>query len=217
MTERLGSWRNSRTLGSELNESVRQGVPVLALLVVLDALLVPAAIGVQHAFPSTGPPAGPPKPISWMNPSYAAEQGLIHILAGFVVGLLTLSFSKALIGAVMGPLIDIDHVSALVGFPSAARDGHSIVLLACLILLVSALGLWRWGRVDFALFSTAQFAAHFAVAPPGFPLLSPFATILFKPPALVFALVVALCLFAVWSRGSRPATPSLPHRNSWQA
>jgi len=203
MMGRLASWRGSGKLRSSLAESVRLGLPVLALLVVLNAVLVPAAIWVQHAFPATGPPAGPPTPLSWLEPSYATEQVLIHILTGFVVGLLTMSFTKGLIGAAMGPLIDIDHLSALFGFPSAARDGHSIILLACLVLVVSALGLWRWGGVDFALFSTAQFSAHFAVAPPGFPLLSPFATTSFKPTAAVFALVTALCLITAWLTRSK--------------
>jgi len=211
MMERWASWKSSRTFRSRLAESVRRGLPVLAMLVVLNAVLVPAAISVQHVFPSTGPPAGSPKPIPWLDPSYAVEQGLIHVVTGFFVGLLTMSFTKALIGAAMGPLIDIDHLSALLGFPSAARDGHSIILLACLILVVSALGVWKWGGVDFALFSTAQFSAHFAVAPPGFPLLSPFATIAFKPPAAVFVLVTALCLIAVWLNRPKQDGSGLRH------
>ncbi len=149
MMERWASWRSSQTLRSRLAEAVRLGIPVLVLLVVLNAVLVPAAIGIQRAFPSTGPPARPLESLSWLDPSYAVEQGLIHILTGFVVGLLTRSFTKALIGAAMGPLIDVDHVFALLGFPSAARDGHSLILLVCLIMVVSALGLWRWGSCGF--------------------------------------------------------------------
>ena len=94
----------------------------------------------------------------------------------------------------MGVLIDIDHVAALIGFHSAARDGHSIFLLSSLVLLVWGLKLWRWGSLDFALFSTAQFATHFAVAPPGFPLLAPFVSTWFVLPAYAFVAVAMFCV-----------------------
>ena len=186
-------------LASIFVDAFRQGIPVLALLVALNAVLVPASIEVRLALQAPGtPPVQPPTSIPWLDPSTALGQILIHALAGLAVGLLTLSFAKGLIGAAMGVLIDIDHIAALVGFHSAARDGHSILLLSTLVLFVWGLRLWRWGSLDFALFSAAQFATHFAVAPPGFPLLSPFVSTWFELPVAVFPLVTTLCIVAGW-------------------
>ena len=208
-------------LSSTLTDAIRQGIPILGLLVALNAVLVPASIGIRLALQEPGTiPVGPPTPIPWLDPSTALGQILIHALAGLIVGLFTFSLAKGLIGAAMGVLIDIDHVAALIGFHSAARDGHSVFLLSSLVLLVWGLRLWRWGSLDFALFSTAQFATHFAVAPPGFPLLAPFVSTWFEFPTYAFVSVTMFCVLvgllnAIKGKGGRdspikqvPDTPS---------
>ena len=105
-------------------------------------------------------------------------------------------------------IADVDHIAAILGYPALGREGHSFVLLAVLIIMVWGFGLWKWGAVDFALFSTAQFAAHFLVAPPGFPLFEPFTYAVYFLPPLVFAGITVVCLLGAWVR-NRSKHPGL--------
>jgi hypothetical protein len=189
-------------LASSFGEALKRGVPVLALLAALDALIVTAAL---WAHPVSFPPGTPPLPVPWQDPGYAAEQVVIHIVAGFAVGTLAGGLTAGFIGAGMGPLIDVDHLAAAFGYTYAARDGHSLIVLGALILVVWGLGIWRWGALDFALFSTAQFMTHFAVAPPGFPLLAPVETMWLYLPVGYYVIVTALCLVGTWVVRNRDA------------
>ena len=134
----------------------------------------------------------------WWNFNSFASQVALHIVVGFLIGLSTLNLSKAITGACLAPLIDIDHVGALLGLPVDARSGHSLIVLALLVLVVWRLSLWKWGGGDFALFASMEFAAHFLVAPPGFPLLSPISTTVYSLPNWVYlpfvAGLAAVCL-----------------------
>ncbi|MDG6988630.1 MAG: hypothetical protein JRN21_04815 [Nitrososphaerota archaeon] len=177
----------------------RDGRGAVIVLMALNAVFVALALSVQTAAPGSGPSPSPPGPVPWIaDPSIAVVQVLVHVVTGFLVGALTLDLEKGVIGAAMGALIDIDHVSVLLGFTSVGREGHSFVLMAVLIVVVWRLGLWRWGPADFALFAVAQFAAHFAVAPPGFPLFEPFTYQVFSLPPADFAAVAALSLGCFW-------------------
>lgn len=181
---------------SALRDAVKDGSPVIAALVLLNAVFV--AIGaLAYPVPAT-PGTVPPQSVSWWNFNYAAVQILIHVAAGFVVGALAGGLAKGLVGAAFGPLIDIDHLSVFLGTDSYARAGHSLVLLAALIFVVGLIGAWHWGRTDFAFFAVSQFTAHFAVAPPGFPLLSPALLYPFMFPFWVWAVATAVTLLAAW-------------------
>lgn len=150
-----------------------------ALLCLIDAVVVLLSI--------TPPAVSHLPPAPSFTPTYFGDQIVLHIVTGFLVGATSLNLSKALIGAGLGPLIDIDHVGALLGLPVNARAAHSFVVLAILILVVWGLSLWRWGAADFALFASLQFSAHFLVAPPGFPLFSPISATVYSFPNLVWA------------------------------
>ena len=185
-----------------LRKALKRGTVMLALLTLLNAVVVPVAV---WAHPFYSPPVGhlPVPPVPWSNLTYAEEQVAIHLVAGFFVGVLAGGISKGAIGAALGMFIDVDHLSAFFGANYAVRYGHSLFLLGGLILLVWAFRVWPWGARDFALFSTAQFMAHFAVAPPGFPLLSPLLVTSFHLSSWVFGLGAGLCVAAGWVWGDR--------------
>jgi hypothetical protein len=195
---------NARDLAHSFQSAVRNGLPVIGLLCLIDAAVVAVyaiATPVQQTYSIASLPA-----------TFIGNQIAIHVVVGFIMGAATLSLSKALIGAALGPLIDIDHVGSLLSLPVDPRAGHSLVVIALLILLVWGLSLWSWGGRDFALFASMQFAAHFWVAPPGFPLLSPFSVGVYSFPYWVY-MPVALGLAAVLlakslrGRGGREAGP----------
>lgn len=187
-----------------LREAVRSGLPALVVLVVLDAVSVAIA---SLAHPVGIGAAQPPPPIPWSSPDFASQQILIHVASGFAVGFLLGGLTKGMIGAAFGPMIDADHLSAAFGTTYYVRDAHSLVVLACLILVVGLTGTWRWGVADFALFSGAEFAAHFAVAPPGFPLLSPVLVYTYVFPSWFPLIVTAALIAANWAVRSRRGRP----------
>lgn len=181
---------------SALRTAVSNGLPVILALFALNAVVVGAA-ALLHP---VGDPAGQLAAFSYFpwEPRYAAEQILIHVGTGFAVGALVGGLSKGLVGAAFGPLMDIDHLSLLMRTEYFGRAGHSLVLLAALILVVGWAGFWKWGAVDFAFFSSIQMTTHFAVAPPGFPLLSPFTMHSFVLPVWVYVAATALLLVGAW-------------------
>lgn len=164
---------------------------MFALLCLIDAAVVLLSVIVLPVLQTP-----PILSISSLPTTYNGGQIALHIGVGFLIGAATLNVSKAVIGAGLGPLIDIDHVGALLGLPVNARSGHSVIVVVLLILFVWGFSLWRWGGPDFALFASMEFAAHFWVAPPGFPLLSPLSTTVYSFPSWVY-MPVALGLAAI--------------------
>ncbi len=174
-------------LGGSLLLSAKSGLPLYGLLCLIDAAVVALSVVTQPVPPET---SFPWLTLPWWNINSIESQVVLHLVAGFLVGASTLNLSKAITGGCLGALIDIDHVGALLGLPVDARSGHSIIVLAILVVLVWKLSLWKWGGGDFALFASMEFAAHFLVAPPGFPLLSPISTTVYSFPNWVYLPVV---------------------------
>ena len=175
--------------------SVKSGLPLYGLLCLIDAAVISLSVVTQPVPPET---SFAWLTLPWWNINSFVSQVALHIVVGFLVGASTLNLSKAIIGGCLGALLDIDHVGALLGLPVEARSGHSIIVLALLVLLVWRLSLWKWGGGAFALFASMEFAAHFLVAPPGFPLLSPISTTVYFFPNWVYLPfvigLVAICL-----------------------
>ncbi len=174
----------------------RKGLPVLLLLVALNLLSITLGLVLSAQ--------KQPGTLAWMNdPRKIQEMVAEHATAGFVVGMAKPNLQRALIGTAFQPLMDVDHVTAYLNLPVDPRIGHSLFVLVALTLVVSSLRMWPWGRVDFGLFASAQFAIHFAIAPPGFPLLAPFAPTKFYFPSLIptMAGVLVVLLNFMVSRG----------------
>jgi hypothetical protein len=195
--ESLSAYRILRT-------SIVNALPVYVILCLIDAVVVACCGFLQPIMQSgSGVPVGSP---------YFANQILLHVVSGYIVGGVSLDLSKALIGAGLGPLIDIDHLGAIAGLPVAARAGHSFVVMAVLVGVVWGLSLWRWGGPDFALFASLEFFTHLMVAPPGFPLLSPIAPTTFYPPYYVWmlpTLALGAAYFLKCRRGRQRASSSV--------
>lgn len=187
---------------SAVKAAVRSGVPAVGALVALSAAVVAASAVLHPALAHPGPSA-PPVFIPWSQPYYATGQILIHVVSGFIVGYLAGGLAKGFVGAAFGPLIDVDHLSVLGGSGAFVRGGHSLILLALLVLFVGWAGTWRWGAVDFAFFASAQMTTHFAVAPMGFPLLSPLVATEFVFSRWIPAAVTAAILLGAWAYRSR--------------
>jgi hypothetical protein len=122
--------------------------------------------------------------IPWTLPFFS-EQISLHVVSGFLAGAVSLNPAIALVGAGVGPLIDFDHVSLLLGLPIDARSGHSIFIVLMMVLIDRRFHLWSRGTRNFLLFISSEYSVHLAVAPPGFPVLSPLTTLNFYFPSWV--------------------------------
>jgi hypothetical protein len=126
---------------------------------------------------------------------YAIGQILLHVVSGFAAGALSLDPAVALVGAVVAPLLDLDHLGFFAGLPIDARVGHSFLMVALIVLLDWRLHFWGSGTRNLFLFISLEFSVHLAVAPPGFPLLAPLsATTFYFPRVFPAALAVVLAM-----------------------
>jgi len=187
--------------------AARQGTKLFLVLAGANALFILLALALSpKASPSISPPS-PPQPLPGIP--YVAYQLLLHVVTGFAAGAVSLDPAVALIGGAVGPLIDFDHLGFFARLPVEARVGHSLVLVGLIILLDARFHLWGRGTRNLFLFLALEYSVHFAVAPPGFPLLSPltFANFYFSRvfPA-AFAVVFAVA-FLFDSMGSRMRAP----------
>jgi hypothetical protein len=187
--------------------AARQGAKLFLVMAGCNALFILLGLALPRAAPSLAP--SPSQIGSLPTASYSVYQILVHVVTGFGAGAVSLDPGVALIGGVVGPLIDFDHLGFFAGLPVEARVGHSLFLVALIVLLDSRLHFWGKGTRNLFLFLALEYSVHFAVAPPGFPLLSPltFANFYFSRvfPA-AFAVVFAVA-FLFDSMGSRMRVP----------
>jgi len=190
-----------------LKEAARKGWKLFLVMAGCNTLFVFLSLAISRAIPALAP--SPSQIGSLPSASYSAYQILVHVVTGFGAGALSLDPGVALVGGVVGPLIDFDHLGFFAGLPVEARVGHSLFLLALVVLLDSRLHFWGRGTRNLFLFLALEYSVHFAVAPPGFPLLSPltFANFYFSRvlPAAFAVLLAAAFLFD--SMGSRLRAP----------
>jgi hypothetical protein len=128
--------------------------------------------------------------------------------SGFLAGAVSLDPAIALVGAGVGPLIDFDHIALLIGLPVNARAGHSIFIVLLMVLVDRRFHFWSKGTRNFFLFISSEYSVHMAVAPPGFPLLSPLSAFVFYFPSwipgiLSIALLIAFFIDCRAGRRSR--------------
>ena len=153
-----------------LEEAARQVARLLPVMAAGDALFIVLSVVVSPV------PVSPPAPGSSASPwsiAYAGGQVLVHVVSGLAAGALSLDPAVALVGAVVGPCIDLDHLGFLAGLPVEARVAHSILFVALLVLVDWRGHIWAKGTRNFSLFISLEYSLHLAVAPPGFPLLAP--------------------------------------------
>lgn len=174
-----------------LAEATEQGARLFLAMAALTALFIVLSLVLGAEIPSMAAPLSQLGPLP--NVSYAGYQISIHIVTGFVAGALSLDPVTAVLGAATGPLIDLDHLGFYLGFPVEPRVAHSLAFIALLIFVEWRTGFWTRGTRNFALFVLLQYSVHFAVAPPGFPLLAPLSpVVVYFPRAYPFAFAVVL-------------------------
>jgi hypothetical protein len=189
-----------------LGEAAEHGWKLLLAMAGCNALFILLGLVLS---PNVAPSVSPPPPNALPSSQYAGYQLLVHVVTGFAAGAVSLDPVVALVGGAVGPLIDLDHLGNFAGLPVEARVGHSLFLVALLVVLDSRLHFWGKGTRNLFLFLTLEYSVHFAVAPPGFPLFAPlsFSAVYFPRlyPA-VLAVVIAVA-FLFDSMGSRWRTP----------
>jgi hypothetical protein len=187
-------------------ETAKQGGKFVVVMAGCSALFILLSLVISPTSSPAGPPSVPPpshpsappppsQPLPLPGFFYASGQILLHVVSGFAAGAVSLDPVVALVGAVVAPLIDLDHLGFYVGLPIEARVGHSFLMVALIVLLDWRLHFWSKGTRNLFLFISLEFSVHLAVAPPGFPLLAPLsATIFFFPRAFPAALAVFLAV-----------------------
>jgi hypothetical protein len=161
--------------------------------------------------PSVPPPPSQPLPLPGIF--YASGQILLHIVSGFAAGAVSLDPVVALVGAVVAPLIDLDHIGFFAGLPIDARVGHSFLMVATIVLLDWRLHFWNKGTRNLFLFISLEFSVHLAVAPPGFPLLAPLSATIFNFPRLYPAALAAVLGVAFFFDSMRLRMRASPRKN----
>lgn len=160
-----------------------------ALFIVVSLVLSSAAPGLAPSASQLGKPPGL---------IYSVLQIMAHVVTGFAAGAVSLDIPLAIVGAVVGPMADLDHVGFFSGLPVEARVAHSLFFVALLVLVEWRTRFWARGTRNFILFITLQYSVHFAVAPPGFPLLAPLSAAVFYFPRAIpagLALVLGVVFF----------------------
>jgi hypothetical protein len=195
-----------------LKEAARQAAKLYLAMAALTAPFIAIAYALARSTPALAPTPAELGPLP--SPSYELYQIMIHVVSGAAAGAVSLDPILALVGAGAGPLVDLDHLGFFAGLPIEARLAHSLPFVAALVLVEWRTRFWSRGTRNFVLFITLQFSVHFAVAPPGFPLLSPLSTEVFYFPSVlpwVLAAVLAVAFFldstdvgsALWLRKRR--------------
>ena len=184
-------------------EAASQAAKLYLAMAALTALFIAIAYALARSTPALAPSPSQLGPLP--GASYSAYQILVHVVTGFAAGAVSLNPAVALVGAGAGPLIDLDHLGFFAGLPIEARLAHSVLFVAALILVEWRTRFWSRGTRNFVLFITLQYCVHFAVAPPGFPLLSPLSVEVFYfprwiPAAIAVALAVAFFFDSMSSR-----------------
>jgi hypothetical protein len=181
-----------------LEEAARQGAKLFLVMAGGSALFILLALVFSQTASPIGPPsvpAPPSQPLPLPGIFYAGDQILLHIVTGFAAGAVSLDPAVALVGAGVGPLIDLDHLGFFAGLPIDARVGHSFLMLAFIVVLDWRLHFWSKGTRNLFLFISLEFSVHLAVAPPGFPLLGPLsATVFYFPREYPAALATLLAV-----------------------
>jgi hypothetical protein len=193
-----------RMIPGILGKAARQGAKLFLVMAACNALFILLGL-VLSPTASASASSHPSRPAPLPSVSYAIIQLLIHIVTGFAAGAVSLDPAVALIGGAVGPLIDFDHLGFFAGLPVEARVGHSLFLVALVVLLDSRLHFWGRGMRNLFLFLALEYSVHFAVAPPGFPLLAPLSFVDFyfsRVFPAAFAVVFAVA-FLFDSMGSR--------------
>jgi len=192
-----------------LGEAAKRGWKLFLAMAACNALFI--LLGLVLSPTGSASASSPPQQPSQMpTVAYASFQLLLHVVSGFAAGAVSLDPVVALVGGVVGPLIDFDHIGFFTGLPVEARVGHSLFLVALVVLLDWRLHFWGRGTRNLFLFLALEYSVHFAVAPPGFPLFAPlsFADVHFPrviPAAL--AVVVAVAFFFDSMRSRWRTTP----------
>lgn len=187
-----------------MEEAARNGWKLLLVMAGFNALFILLALVLSPEAPASVS-LPPSQPAELPSVPYVSYQLLIHVVTGFAAGAVSLDPAVALIGGVVGPLIDFDHLGFFAGLPVEARVGHSLVLVALILLLDSRLHLWGRGTRNLFLFLALEYSVHFAVAPPGFPLFAPlsFVDMYFSrlvPAALAVVFAVGFLFDSIRSR-----------------
>jgi hypothetical protein len=155
-----------------LEEATKRGWKLFLVMAGCNALFVLLALLLSPTAPASAS-SSPSQPAQLPGLTYVVYQMLLHVATGFAAGAVSLDPAVALVGGVVGPLIDFDHIGFVGGLPVEARVGHSLVLVGLIVLLDSRLHIWGRGTRNLFFFLALEYSVHFAVAPPGFPLLSP--------------------------------------------
>jgi len=190
-----------------LEEAARRGWKLFLVMAGCNALFILLGLVLSPAAPASASP--PSQAAQLPSAPYVTYQLLLHVVTGFAAGAVSLDPAVALIGGAVGPLIDFDHLGFFAGLPVEARVGHSLFLVALIVVLDRRLHFWGRGTRNLFLFLALEYSVHFAVAPPGFPLFAPlsFAKIDF-PTALPAALAVVFAVaFLFDSMSSRMRAP----------
>lgn len=159
-----------------------------ALFILLALVLSPTGTAAVPS-PSPQPPSQPP---TLPSLPYLGYQLLLHVFSGFAAGAVSLDPAVALVGAALGPLIDLDHIGFFAGLPVEARVGHSFLMVASVVLVDWRLHFWGRGTRNLFLFVALEYSVHLAVAPPGFPLLAPLSEAVVYFPRLIPAALAAV-------------------------
>ena len=186
-----------------LVEAATQAAKLYLVMAACSALFILIALALSRASPALAPSPSQLGPLP--SASYSAHQILVHVVTGFAAGAVSLDPAVALIGAGVGPLVDLDHLGFFAGLPVEARVAHSLLFVALLVVVEWRTRFWAKGTRNFFLFIALEYSVHFAVAPPGFPLLAPLSATIFYFPREVPAALAAF--LGVWflfdSRSSR--------------
>lgn len=176
--------------GRTLIDAGKQAAKLLLVMAAGSALFVFLSLVISPTAPAASPSSpSPPLPTA----PYAGDQTLIHVVTGFFAGAVSLDPAVALVGAVVGPAVDLDHLGYYAGLPVEARVDHSFLFVAMLVLLDSRFHFWQKGTRNFFIFISLEFSVHLAVAPPGFPLYAPLSeTVVFFPRIYHAALAAVL-------------------------
>jgi hypothetical protein len=179
---------------SLFERAARQGAKLYLVMAVCNALFILLALALSPSAPPSASPS--PQPAQLPSSPYIGYQVLVHIVSGFLAGAVSLDPAVALVGAGLGPLVDLDHLGFFAGLPVDARVGHSFLLVALVVLLDWRLHFWDKGTRNFFLFISLEYSVHLAVAPPGFPLLAPLSASIFDFPSIIPAALSAVLAVA---------------------
>ena len=192
-----------------LKEAAGKGWKLFLVMAGCNALFIFLGLVLSPTASASASASTPSQAVQLPSVPYVTYQLLLHVVTGFAAGAVSLDPAVAMIGGAVGPLIDFDHLGFFAGLPVEARVGHSLFLVALIVVLDRRLHFWGRGTRNLFLFLALEYSVHFAVAPPGFTLFAPlsFAKIDFPrvlPAALAVVIAVAFLFDSIRSRWRAP-------------